>query len=202
MGILHLAQTTTQAPRRKQVFALSHSVCVFPVWFGAVPPNPSSPTRLEAGLESWSSWDSCLGLPCSPFPTGAWAPVLRPPACSAPGAPGSPHPCPAFSELRDTGSARAASLHCCLLSQQRAACPPHRIISECEPALHLLCFILARPQSVHLFPTCCFCSPGSREYLTAGLERQHGSAGFSQSRAGETIAGAGSAFPHCGGWWS
>lgn len=60
------------------MFALSHSECLFPVWFGAVSPNPSSPTKLEAGLESWSSWDSCLGLPCSPFPTGAWAPVLRP----------------------------------------------------------------------------------------------------------------------------
>lgn len=183
------------------MFALSHSECLFPVWFGALPPNPSSPTKLEAGLESWCSWDSCLGMPCSPSPQGR-GPRPSAPACSAPGAPGSAHPCPALSELIDTASALGARLPCCLLCRQRAACPTHRIISECEPALHFLCFTLARPQSVYLFPTCCFCSPGSCEYLTAGPERQHGSAGFSQSRAGETIAGAGSAFPHCGGWWS
>lgn len=119
-------------------------------------------------------WDAL-----QPFPTGAWAPSFGPRLqCS--GCSGVPSPCPALSELIDTASALGARLPCCLLCRQRAACPTHRIISECEPALHLLCFTLARPQSVYLFPTCCFCSPGSCEYLTAGPERQHVSAGFSE----------------------
>lgn len=48
------------------MFALSHSESLFLVWFGAVPPNPSSPTKPEASLESWSSWGSCLGAASPP----------------------------------------------------------------------------------------------------------------------------------------
>ena len=77
------------------MFALSHSESLFPVWFRAVPPNPSSLTKPEAGLESWSFWDSCLGPPWSPFSTGAWAPsfthCLQCSRCS-----GVPSPVPAF----------------------------------------------------------------------------------------------------------
>ena len=80
---------------------------------------------------------------------------------------GLPSPMPPFSELRDAGSARAARVQHFLLSQQRVACPSCGVISECEPALHLLRFILARPRSVHLCRAR-LCSRGSRESLGAG----------------------------------
>lgn len=127
-------------------------------------PQGTSSRDRPQGLKL-SFWDSCLGRPGALSPQGL-GPRPSPPACSAPSALGSPHSCPPFSELRDTGSARAARVQHFLFSQQRVVCLSHGIISECEPALHLH-FILARPQSVHLCRTR-FCSRGSREYLTAG----------------------------------